>query len=95
MAIILATVALRVMYGGDSSGGGSSTSYDPDDMANDIELGLIKKGVTVNDLTCSAAGSGSAHQGDVTVCDGTDSDGNDVSVKVTFNSDGSYVWETQ
>lgn len=92
VAIVIAVVVLSVLYGRGILGGG--VQYDPDEMASEIQSALEERGVVASDLTCSDIGT--AHQGDVSICEGTtDKGGDDVSVSVTFNSDGSYVWRQQ
>ena len=63
-------------------------------MEVEIEQGLADQGVMAVTLTCTPY-SDQVEQGDSTVCGGETSDGTKVSVVVTLNSDGSYIWEQQ
>lgn len=91
VAIVLAVVALRLLYGGGILGG-STTTVDPDDLATSIQYDLLKQNITVDNLKCDDPGTVS--QGDVTYCRGTTDDKLKINIKVTFQSDGGYAWET-
>lgn len=69
------------------------TSVDGDSMELDIDIALMNRGVDGADINCSSIDH--VEQGDVAICEGKDGAGHPISVKVTFNSDGSYVWQLQ
>lgn len=91
VAILVAGLCVRlVLFVVDQLQGESVDGFF---MELDIESGLSEQGVKGADVSCESVDH--VEQGDVTICDGTDAEGNDISVEVTFNSDGSYVWRRQ
>jgi hypothetical protein len=93
-AIVVAFLAIWFLYGGGREllWGGETPS--PTDMAADIESGLSDQGLKDAILVCSGYPD-QVDAGDTTICEGTTTDGTKVSVLVTFNSDGGYVWQQQ
>ena len=90
VAIILAVVTLRILFGSGLLDG--STTVDPDELATSITADLLAQDVAIDDLECDDPGS--VTQGDVTYCRGTADKEIEISIKVTFQSDGGYAWET-
>lgn len=73
---------------------GSSGSVTAADLETEIRAGLREQGIRMSSLDCVEPGA-AASAGDQTACNGETRRGVPVSISVTFNSDGSYVWETR
>jgi hypothetical protein len=88
----LSLIAPFSAYAGSVDDG--SGSIDTLTMEVEIQSGLEDKGFKVDDVTCADPGD-AVSQGDQTTCDGSLKNGSTFTVLVTFNSDGSYVWQVQ
>ena len=93
-AVLVVLFAAWLFSGGYNTLIGGSQTIDTDAMAIDIETSLEAKGLTNVKLDCSPV-DGAVKQGDQTVCSGSAKDAPELSVLVTFNSDGSYIWRVQ
>jgi hypothetical protein len=93
VGIIVVLVAIWVVVGGGWQTITGGTTVNATDLEDSIELDLAVKGVAgVDDLECDDPGR--VQRGDRTFCEGTNGKGESVTIQVTFQSDGGYVWET-
>lgn len=92
--LLLAVVALWLFVGnGWQTITGSGTTIDVDEMTSQIQTDLASQDFPGFTLTCDDPGE--VTKGDVTYCRGKNKQGIPVSIKVTFDDDGAYSWESR
>jgi hypothetical protein len=88
--IALTIVAAWFLFGQTRLG---SNSVDVKEISTTVEADLKEQGFGNFDLECDDPGV-AIDQGDVTYCRGANRRGQDITVKVTFDGDGGYSWES-